>query len=88
MSQPNQQTRGVPHLWVIDLLAYMLLAFAIGVAVSVALGGAVLVLSSEARSGPVSEEPAPAAYVQPLKPSDAKSGTLPLGSQSGARTPI
>ena len=65
--------RAAQRPWVVDLLIQMLAAFAITVAVGVALAGATLLAASDARA----QEPS-------LDPSDARSGTLLLRSKDDA----
>lgn len=65
---------GRRRLLLVELVAKIVLAFAIGLATSIALAGAVLLLAHDARAS----EPAP------MQPLEAQQGTLPL--QSGSAT--
>jgi Ca-activated chloride channel family protein len=59
------------RLAVVDLIAYVVLAFGIGLATAVALGGVVLLLAHDAQ----------AADLMPMKPGQAQQGTLLLKSK-------
>jgi Ca-activated chloride channel family protein len=59
------------RLAVLDLIAYVVLAFGIGLATAVALGGVVLLLAHDAQ----------AAELMPMKPAQVQQGTLLLKSE-------
>lgn len=78
MSAPSTQARP----WIVDFLSTLFLAFCIGIATSVVLGAAVVLMASEARGA----EGAQLIETVPMTPSEAQQGTLLFKSDAKGDT--
>ncbi|MDR2239668.1 MAG: marine proteobacterial sortase target protein [Zoogloeaceae bacterium] len=74
----SRQPLKPPASLFIELLAKVVLAFAIGLAAAIALAGVVLLLAHEARADQLTD-------LTPMKPAQAQQGTLLLKSADGTR---